>query len=154
VPTPSARRPTIATPTRKRSSGVPARGNAKSTMRPKTRFSSPPMLRAAAASMALALDKCACCNCNEVGNLFALCSHPILVAVGDDDDEESALYDAAMRRDDAACMMQRDVCMQAVDHEIVFLSPIEIILDNAPFRDLFLRTPSYYPTVFKATHPP
>jgi hypothetical protein len=98
-------------------------------------------MRADAASRALALDKRACYNCNEVEHLFAKCPHPILVAVGDEDGEESALYDAAMRRDDAACMMTRSsVCMQAVDHEIVFFSPIEVILDNAASRSLFENT--------------
>jgi hypothetical protein len=56
VPTPSAIRPTIVTPTRKPSIGAPARGNARSTMRPNVRFSSPPMMRAAAAFRALALE--------------------------------------------------------------------------------------------------
>jgi hypothetical protein len=140
VPTPSARRPTIATPARKLSSGVPTRGSARSAMRSKVRFSSPPMMRAAATRRALALDKRACYNCNEVGHLFAQCPHPVLVAVGDEDDEESALYDAAMRRDDATCMMTRSVSVHAVDHELVCFSPTEVILDNAASRSLFENT--------------
>ena len=98
------------------------------------------MMRAAATPRAPALDKRACYNCNEVGHLFAQCPHPVLVAVGDEDDEESALYDAAMRRDDSACMMTRSVSVHAVDHEIVFFSPTEVILGNATSRSLFENT--------------
>ncbi len=76
-----------------------------STMRPKVRFASPPMMRAAAVPRARARDKRACYNCNDLGHLFAQCPHPVLVAVGDEDDDEFALYDASMRRDDAACMI-------------------------------------------------
>ena len=88
VPTPSARRPTIATPSRKPSNDVLARGNARSAMLPKVRFSSPLMIRAAAAPNSLALYTRACYNGNEVGHLFAQCPHPILVAVGDKGDKE------------------------------------------------------------------
>ena len=113
VPIPSARRPAIAAPTRKPSNGIPARGNARSTMRLRVRFTSPPMMRTAATLRALALDTRACYNCNEVGHLFTQCPHPILSAIGDEDDEESALYDAAMYRDDATCMMIMSVCVCA-----------------------------------------
>ena len=94
-------------------------------------------MHAASTSRALALDKLACYNCNVVGHLFAQCPYPILVAVGDEDGEESALYDTAMRRDDAACIMKRSVYMQAVDHEVVFFSPTEVVLDNAASRSIF-----------------
>jgi hypothetical protein len=81
-----------------------------------------------------------CYNCNEVGHLFAQCPYPVLVAVGHEDDKEYALYDAAMHRDDASCMITRSVSVHTVDHEIVFFSPTEVILDNAASRSLFENT--------------
>ena len=45
-----------------------------------------------------------------------------------------------MRRDDVTCMMTRSMCMQAADHEIVFFSPTEVILDIAASRSLFENT--------------
>ena len=140
VPTPSARKPNFATPTRRPSSVAHAKSIARPTMRPKVRFASPPMARAAAVPRALGLDKRACYNCNEIGHLFAQCPHPILVAVGDEDDDESALYDAAMRQDGESCMMTRSVWVQAEDQECVFFSPTEVILDNAASRSLFQNT--------------
>lgn len=140
APAPPARKPTIATPTRRPSNAAPARSNLRPTMRPKVRFASPPMARAAAVPRAPALDKRACYNCNEIGHLFAQCPHPVLVTIGDEDDDESAFYDAAMRRDDATCMMTRSGCAQADDLKHVFFSPTEVILDNAASRSLFENT--------------
>ena len=122
VSTPSTRRPNIATLARKPSNVVPARGNARSTMRPKVRFPSPPTMRTIAAPRAFARNKRAYYNCKEVGHLFVKCPHPIIVADGDEYDDESALYDAAMRRDDATCMMTRSVCASCRPRDRILFS--------------------------------
>ncbi len=101
LPTPSKRKPTIATHTRRPSNLAPTMSNARSAMRPKVRFGSILVMRAAAVPRVHALDKRVCYNCNDLGHLFAQCPHPVLVAVGDEAGDELALYDAAMRHDNA-----------------------------------------------------
>jgi hypothetical protein len=106
-------------------------------MRLKVRFGSSLMMRAAAVPRAHAIDKRVCYNCNELGHLYVKRPHSVIVAVGDENDDELALYGAAMRCDDASCRMTRSMCVQVDDHDHIFFSPAEVILDDTASRSLF-----------------